>query len=273
MMNQTIHSKPRRFRKQLLLPAEHGSWAWLLVPYFVGTAVAGSLNLAALPVLLAALALFLMRQPATIWLRIRQSRGRKSDEPLVARLTVGLALTAAACLVGLLWLGIWDILWLAVPVSLLLLAYVAIATRRQTATRTVWLELVGAVGLALTAPAAMIAASEHIYNGVWWLWLLMALQNSLGVFYVRLRLADTHRKPAARSPQLWAHLVGSGLVILLALSGRLPALTILPFLGFGLRALWLYLQPRPIANIKKFGFLEVGLEIISGLLIIAVYLI
>ncbi|MEJ2747072.1 MAG: YwiC-like family protein [Anaerolineae bacterium] len=51
------------------MPAEHGSWAWLLVPFFVGTAVAGRFNLPVLLALLGGLAVFALRQPATVWLR------------------------------------------------------------------------------------------------------------------------------------------------------------------------------------------------------------
>ncbi|HUM70123.1 MAG TPA: YwiC-like family protein, partial [Chloroflexota bacterium] len=91
-VNGRANEKGKRgFRKQLLLPAEHGSWSWLLVPYRVGTAVAGAFNLATLLVLVGSLALFLLRQPATIWLRIRQGRGRQSDAPIVKRLVVALS--------------------------------------------------------------------------------------------------------------------------------------------------------------------------------------
>ena len=73
--------RPFRLRKQLILPAEHGSWSWLLVPFLIGTAVAETLNFPVLLVLIGGLAFFLLRQPATVWLRARQGRGRRSDEP------------------------------------------------------------------------------------------------------------------------------------------------------------------------------------------------
>ncbi len=47
-MVQNSNKPPRiaaLFRKTLILPAEHGSWAWLLVPFGVGTAVASNLIL------------------------------------------------------------------------------------------------------------------------------------------------------------------------------------------------------------------------------------
>ncbi len=260
-----------RFRKQLLLPAEHGSWSWLLVPYLVGTAVAGTFNLATLLVLIGSLALFLLRQPATIWLRIRQGRGRQSDAPVVKKLALILGGVALFCLVGLLAMGITAIVWLALPVTGLLAIYVAAALGRQTSVRVLWMELAGAAGLALTAPAAMIAATGQITAVAWWLWALLALLNVLGVLYVRLRLADSHGREADRRPMLAAHLVGVGVVTAVALSGHIPYLTILPFIALAGRALWAYPRPRLIPNIKKFGFTEVGVELACGLLLVLAY--
>lgn len=270
-MTKTTQAKPKQFRKQLLLPAEHGSWSWLLVPYLVGVGVAGSFNLAVFLVLIGGLALFLMRQPATVWLRIRQGRGRKSDRPLVRHLTLGLGAVALLVLSGLLALGQAPILWLALPVSVLLLVYLAAALGKQTSTRTLWMELAGAAGLALTAPAAMIAATGLVWQDVWFVWGLMVLQNCLGVLYVRLRVADTHERPSDRRPMLAAHALGFLGVVVTAVLQFIPLLTAFPFLGFFIRALWTYPQPRPIPHIKKFGFLEIGVEVVSGFIVVVAY--
>ncbi len=260
-----------QFRKQLLLPAEHGSWSWLLVPYLVGTAVAHTFNLATLLVLIGSLALFLLRQPATVWLRIRQGRGRQSDGPIVKGLVFGLSGLALLCLVGLVALGVTAVFWLALPVAGLLAVYVAAALGRQTSVRVLWMELAGAAGLALAAPAAYAAATGQMTATAWWLWLLLALLNVLGVLYVRLRLADSHGRDADRRPILAAHLVGVGVVTAVALTGHIPTLAILPFVALAGRALWAYPRPRPIPNIKKFGFTEVGVELACGLLLILAY--
>jgi hypothetical protein len=217
------------------------------------------------------MALFLMRQPATIWLRVRQGRGRKADGPVVARLTLGLGGLALLCLLGLLALGLLDLLWLALPVTALLVAYVLAALGRQTSTRTLWMELVGAAGLALTAPAAYIAAAGHVAATAWWLWGLMALQNVVGVFYVRLRLADTHQRSSSRWPMLAAHGVALAAVLVAGAFQSVPPMTVLPFVAFLLRAIWAFTQSRPIPNVKKFGFTEVGVEVASGLTIILAY--
>ena len=150
----------RTIRKQHILPAEHGSWSWFLVPYFVGTAVAGAFNLATLIVLIGGMALFLLRQPLTVWLRIRQGRGRKADRPVVQKLTLGLLAVALLCLVGLLLLDLYAILILAIPVGFLAILYGAASLSKTTSVRNLWMELAGAAGLALMAPAAIYSVCQ-----------------------------------------------------------------------------------------------------------------
>ena len=269
--SQPQAKRPSRFRKQLILPAEHGSWSWLLVPFLVGTAVAETINLPVILVLVGGLAFFLLRQPATVWLRARQGRGRRSDGPLALRIMLVLGGIVLLCGVGLLAYGRFVMIWLLLPFAGLLLAYVQAARGRQS-TRTLQMELVGAAGLALMAPAAMLAALGQSYQAVWLVWGLMAAQNVLGVFYVRQRIADTHERPFNRQPLLWSHIIGLVLVGGTAVAGLIPWLAVLPFVGFLLRAVWTFQQPRPIESVKKFGFQEVGIELLSGALIAAGYL-
>lgn len=259
------------FRKSLVIPTEHGSWSWLLVPFLVGATIAPRVTrdggLIWLPLsltLIGGLCAFLIRQPAATWLRIRRGRANATDEPLAAGWTLGLTLVATACLVGLLALGRVALLWLLIPFGGVLLLYLAAARGGRATLRALWTELLGAVGLALMAPAAVIAATTTVQPLAWALWGLMAAQNALGVVYVRLRLADTHRRPADRTAVLGGH---AGGLIVAAIAGLLdwvPLLVALPFVGFLLRSIWVARRPRPIPNVRRFGFIEVGVELLSG---------
>ncbi|MCP4421707.1 MAG: YwiC-like family protein [Chloroflexi bacterium] len=270
--SQTKAKRPSRFRKQLILPTEHGSWSWLLVPFFVGTAVVQSFSLPVWLVLIGGLAFFLLRQPATVWLRVRHGRGRQSDGPLALRVLLSLAVVMLLCGAGLLLLNRQVMLWLLLPFAALMVSYLLAARSKQT-TRNLKMELVGAAGLALMAPAAMLAAMGQIDLTIWLLWGLLAAQNVLGVFYVRQRIADTHKRPFNKRPLLWSHIVGAIAMGGTAVAGLIPWLAVVPFVGFLLRAIWTIQQPRPIPHIKKFGFLEIGVELLSGLFIAVGYLI
>ncbi|MBK7894685.1 MAG: YwiC-like family protein [Anaerolineaceae bacterium] len=261
-----------RLRKQLILPAEHGSWSWLLVPFLVGTAVSETINLPIILVLVGGLAFFLLRQPATVWLRVRQGKGRRSDGPLALRILLLLGGIVLLCGLGLLWYGRFVMIYLLLPFGLLMAAYLQVAQGSQSS-RSLRMELIGAAALALMAPAALLAALGQSYPTVWLVWGLMAAQNVLGVFYVRQRIADTHERPFNRQPLLWSHVIGLVLVGGTAVAGLIPGLAMLPFGGFLLRAVWTGQQPRPIDNIKKFGFQEVGVELLGGALIAAGYLV
>ncbi|NKQ36970.1 MAG: YwiC-like family protein [Chloroflexi bacterium] len=271
-MARTMEKKAQpRFRKQILIPAEHGSWSWLFVPYLVGVGVAGTYSLATFLVLAAGLSVFLMRQPGMVMSRARTGRGRRSDGPIAARILVILSLTAVLSLAGLLLLGVSDILWLTIPAVVVVVLYLTASTSRHTSVRILWMEIVGAAGLALMAPAVMIAADGRITPAAWSVFFLMAWQNILSVFYVRQRIADTHQRDGSRVSSLLGSVVGVTAVIAAAVLGYVPWLAILPFLAFLLRAIWTYHKSRPIPVIKKFGFTEVGVQLIVGFVIVVSY--
>lgn len=265
--SSTTNQQRRFFRKQIVLPAEHGSWSWLLVPYFVGLLVAGQWNLDAFLVLIGGLAAFLVRQPASVYMRVRAGKGRKSDRPIAAAWSLVFGLLALFCLFGLLVLGRIELLWLLIPMIPVFVLYMAAARQRRASVRTLWMELAGAVGLASMAPAAYIAASGQLNLTAWMLWGLMAGQNGLGVMYVRLRIADTHKWVVNRLTILWAHGLVLGITMLGAFIDLVPWLAILPFVGYLARAVWVARRERPISHIKRFGFTEIGVEILGGFFI------
>jgi hypothetical protein len=199
--------KRQIFRKQIVIPSEHGSWSWFFVPYFVGLLVAGQWNVPAFLVLVGGLAGFLIRQPASVYLRIRNGKGRRSDESLAAAWTLIFGAIALLCLVALLAMGLVELLWLLVPMAGVFAFYLVATRQRRAAMRTLWMELAGAIGLAAMAPAAYIAATGQLDSLAWALWLLLAGQNALGVLYVRTRIADTHQRQIDRRPILWVHIL------------------------------------------------------------------
>ena len=89
---------------------------------------------------------------------------------------------------------------------------------------------------------------------------------------MRLRLADTHQREGNRSLTLWGHVAAFAAVLTSSALGWIPLLAAAPFAGFLVRALWAVRQPRPVSDIKRFGFTEIGVELLGGALIAAAYL-
>jgi hypothetical protein len=87
--------------------------------------------------------------------------------------------------------------------------------------------------------------------------------------YVRLRIADTRGRTVKRMPAIWAHGLLLAVVAVAAILDAIPWLAVVPFAGFLARAIWAAVRVRPIANIKRFGFSEIGAEILGGLLVAA----
>jgi len=261
-----------------VIPAEHGAWSWLLVPFITGALVSGStgasLASSLLPLtltLVGGLCAFVIRQPAAAWLRMRRGRTGRADEALAAGWTLGLAAVAAACLAGLLMMGRASLVWLIVPFAAVLALYLLATRRGRAAIRAVWMEVIGAVGLALMAPAAIIAATGEVTGLAWAVWVLMGVQNALGALYARLRVADTHGRPVNRDAVLWSHVAGFAAVLTAGLLDWIPLLAAVPFAGFLARAVWAVRKVRPVANVRRLGFTEVGVELLSGLWIAASY--
>lgn len=252
-------------QKALLLPAEHGAWSWLLVPYLVGAIVAPGWSWASLLTLLAGLSAFLLRQPATAWLRIKQGKGRRSNEPVAMFWTVTLVVIGLLSFAMLLGVGLTQLLWLAPPILALLAVYVGVSQINRAQVRNFWLEIAGGAGLAIMAPAAFVAGGGQLDPIGWLLWLLMAAQNCLGVHYVRLRIADTHNRSQSRAAVLASHLLGLLVVALALVLTGTALIACVPFVFFAARALWAMVQARPVPHMKRFGFTEVGIELVAGL--------
>ena len=259
------------YRKAIVMPTEHGSWPWLLVPFAVGAGVAGQFNLPVWLTLIGALAAFFMRQPMTVLLRVQRGKARAADGPIAAGWILTFALLGLLSLIGLIALERSAMLVLIWPFLAILVMYLIAARYGRSGLRSLWMELAGAAALSMMAPAAAIAGNGRIIGWEWALWGIMAAQNVLGALYVRLRVADTHNRAMRRWPVLAAHLIGLLAVIGLGMGELAPLAPAVPFIGYLIRAGWTAVAPRPVPNIKKFGFTELGIEIVSGLWILATY--
>jgi hypothetical protein len=264
-------------RARLILPSEHGSWSLALVPFVIGAGVgalapAPNALPAALLCLVAVMALFLARQPLNLWLRIARGRARRSDRPAALFWSAALLIVTALSTAGMLALGRWAALWLAVPALTILITTLALTAAlgpRRLAT-----ELIGVAGLALSAPAGAIAVTGHLDALTAIIWALSAMHSVVGVLYVRLRIDERHGR-ASRGQAAWviaAHGLSLLAVVAAALIGWLPWPVTIPVGLLLIRALIVARRRPPITSVKRFGFTEIGLSLAFALIVIAAFL-
>jgi hypothetical protein len=174
-------------RRHYILPAEHGAWIWWIGPLLIGLAAAGSWSSDVLLLVVAILAGFLLRQPATLLVKIRA--GRRSPRDVGPALTwlvvdlVVLALVVAILAAG----GHTRILVLAIPGLLVFAWHLSLVSRRDERGQ-MGIEIVGAGVLALAAPAAYWVCGGPGTSLPWILWLLCWLQSAASIVLVYFRL-------------------------------------------------------------------------------------
>lgn len=259
------------------MPAEHGAWGILLVPYVSAALLAGPVQVPSILVLVAALAFFLLRgslEPHDDWRVLR--------EPV----HVALALT------GLLsggWLvfvkGLYALLPIAVAAGgLYLLQNILVQRHSQQAyeKRSLAAELVGVILLTLVAPATWVAVRGQLdVQGVQ-VWLLNLLFFAGGVLYVKYRVRGllAHRNFSGWSERLrfaWPvftyHVLLVAFLAAAVVRDSLPAMTILAFAPGVLRAAGLVFQLGRRFPIRRLGWSEVAHAVaFAALLVLALKL-
>jgi hypothetical protein len=268
-----IGSRPRL----RIAPREHGTWAMLLVPWAVGCGVAGRLGLNGALLLAAMVAFFLAQSQLMAWWRLRQPADPAAQAVRRAVwLTVILGLTGLIASVPLL-LGPRrpGLLWLATAGIALASAALALVRRRQE--RALPGQLLAALGLTLSAPAAWYVATGALDRVAIALWGLAAAYFVGAVCHVRLLIeARAKKKMLAAGRRCLAFSAATlgvelGLVVLAAGALRLGGLSLAALAGFVPLLLQLAVDVTRLhepAPLKRVGLLAAGSSILFALLVI-----
>jgi YwiC-like protein len=260
-------------RYKIILPSEHGSWAMLATPFIIGAGVAGRLPLALWVCAAAALALFLLRQPVTLLVRVLRGKARPDDAGPAWLWSGLLAVIAIGCGVGLVGMGRAAILWLAIPAGVIMALTVALGA--WLGPRRLGVELLGVSGLAMAAPAAYAAASGDLNATAWLTWLIGAAHSVITVLYVRLRIDELHGR-ASRAQRI-AVVAAHGLALAAVIAGialrLVPALILLPVGLLLLRALYVGWRRPRLDSVKRFGLAETAFALAFAGLVIAAFVI
>lgn len=274
-------SNSRARLHSLIIPREHGAWGMLLVPLATGAAVgllAGG-RVSALPLLVVAtVAIFWMRTPVESWLGTSPLRAQSDEERGIVKLAVVVfAVVAVVALAGLFWGGQHEEL---VPLGMIAaLAFVAQAGLKKLGRKArVAAQIVGAIGLTLTAPAAYCVVAGHVNNSALLLWLANWLFAVNQIQFVQLRIHS------ARAVGVIEKLAGgrafvvtqSAVAVMLLFAWWtkiLPGLMLLAFVPALMRSIaWFVKRSGPLV-VRRLGWTELGHAMTFGiLLVIGLYL-
>ena len=265
-------------RKQIALPSDHGSWVFLLSPLLIGIFSSGRWQSVHWYLLLAALAAFLLRQPAATAVKCYSGRRSSQDLPAARFWIVLYGMTALAALLLLYSAGFFFLVWLALPGILIFIWHLWLVSKRAERYQ-IGVDVIASGTLALAAPAAYwIGVGEAELSG-WWLWGLTWLQSATSIVYAFLRLAQRRLKEIPDTPErfqmakraLLYSFFNFFLVLSFSISGQLPTFLWLPYALQALESLWGSLNPAVGLKPTTIGFRQMGVSVLFTVLFIVVW--
>jgi hypothetical protein len=267
----------------LRMPAEHGAWGMLAVPFLSAAFIAGiPTRGAAVALVLAALAVvgvFLLRASleADGWRALL-------DAPHLALAAATLAAGAALIFA----FHVRALLWLLPPAALLYTVQRVLvnhhAEQRESSPRSekrsLAGEMVGVGILSLAAPAAWIALRGRLEATAIELWALNVLFFLGGVLHVkyRVRALQAHRafgdwreRLAFGAPVFLYHFLLAGALAAWTILASRPAGLLLAFLPGIVRASRLAFQLGERFSIRRLGWTEVAHSVVFALLLVLIF--
>ena len=214
------------FRRDVALPADHGSWGFFLKPMLIGLFAGGRWYTPAIYLTIAAVSAFLVRQPISLLVKIHA--GRRPRETLGAAWFWILVYGSLGGLhvVGLVMRGFGYVLWLAIPGALVFSWYLLLLVRREE--RRAWgMEILATGAMALAAPAGLWAGLGRPDPVGWILWVLVWAESATAIVYVYHRLEE---RQLSRAPAV-AERLRSGRAAMIAASASVVLALVIGFAG------------------------------------------
>jgi len=207
--------------RRLVIPHEHGGWAFLGEPLVLGNLVA--LSPSGLLIAFAATAAFLARQPIVLWASDRRRGMRYPRTQVAGRASATLILAAAALLAAAAALARGPVMFVVTRAAPLGVAALAFDLTRRS--RALAAELMACLALAGSTAAITLAAGWAVAPALG-LWGVQAARGISSIAYVRarLRLERGERAPIAIS--LAAQMLALAGVAALARAGLAPRLAV-----------------------------------------------
>lgn len=267
---------PSVFVRHIALPQDHGSWVFLFSPLLIGLFAARSFTIASLVLVIAALAAFLARQPASMLVKAYSGRRSRRDLPAARFWLAVYGLVGLVALAALVSWGFGYLLYLAIP-GLAVFAWHLYLISRRAERRQMGIEVVASGVLALAAPAALWVGRGNPDPQGWILFGLVWLQSAASIVYAYLRLEQRilpslpDRSTALRMGRRALLYTSFNLILTaaLALTGFLPRLLPLPYALQWAETVWGSLF-RPAVGYKPttIGFRQLAVSTLFTLLFI-----
>jgi YwiC-like protein len=265
----------RERRRALVVPREHGAWGMLLVPLATGATVGVVSGGRVIPVSLlatAVLAVFWLRTPLESWLGTGVVRVQTREERhLVRRFVLPLSAVALVAWSALFWQGKnQELIWLGMIAGTAFAAQVFLKHRGRSTRMAA--EVIGALALTSTGPAAYSVAIGWLDATAWLLWLLNWMFAADQIHFVWLRIRGARASTLSEKlAQGWSFVLGQILLIGMLAMARdfkwLPPFTWIAFAPVLFRGfVWFAKKPQPI-EVRRLGWTEMAHAVGFGVLL------
>ncbi len=267
-------------KRALIVPREHGAWGLLLVPLFTGVVAGFASEHRIWPLLLftvAALSLFWLRTPVESLIGGGSLTAETDEERRTALIaSVLLATVATACLTDLMWKGQdrWLLL-LGGAAAFALLVQSFLRSRGRSSRMAA--QMVGAIGLTCTAPAAYYIGTGRLSERAFILWAANWIFAGNQIHFVQLRIHSARapnfgEKFAQGKLFLLAQPVFFAALVIASLWRVLPPLVIVAFVPALVRGtLWFFRKPEPL-DIRSLGWCEMKHGLVFGVLLAVAFI-
>lgn len=200
--------------------------------------------------MIAALAVFLLRQPVTMAVKAYSGRRPRSDLPAARFWMMLYGVIILVALLGLISNGFGYLLLLAIAGVPVFAWHLWLVSRREER-RQASVEILGTGVLSLAAPAAYWVGLGHYDVMGLWLWILVWLQSAASIVYAYLRLEQRELVQLPARDDLWRMgrrafaftTIGAIATLLLGLVSVLPRFLFLPYLVQWIETLWGIFHP------------------------------
>ncbi|HEY5729364.1 MAG TPA: YwiC-like family protein [Anaerolineales bacterium] len=263
------------FRKQVAIPQDHGSWIFILSPLTIGIFAGGAFTLDSLNLVIAAMAAFMLRQPATTLIKIYSKRRSRDELPAARFWFVVYGVIALTALIGLVLNGLAYLLYLALPGMPVFAWHLWLVSKREER-RRVNVEVIATGVLSLAAPAAFWVGIGRYDATGWWLWILVWVQTAASIVYAYLRLWQREQDEIHAGGVMWKKGWRAALytsfnlasALTLSLLAVLPSLLLIPYLVQWIETMWGITHPATGWKPTRIGIRQLIISIIWTVLFI-----